>query len=79
MRPRHLDLLPAILLAGFAVISLPASAQTDANVDEATTHCPIPAQVPSTWPATSPSSATAAPTWLTAPCAATSPPRTTPM
>ena len=37
MRLKHpkLDLLQAILLAGFAVISLPASSQADANVDEA--------------------------------------------
>ena len=37
MRLKHpkLDLLHAILLAGFAVISLPASSRADANVDEA--------------------------------------------
>src|SRR4029079_15229752 len=35
MRLKHLDLMHAILLAGFAVLSLPASSQAAANIDEA--------------------------------------------
>src|SRR4029079_254238 len=35
MRLKHLDLMHAILLAGFAVLSVPASSQAAANLDEA--------------------------------------------